>query len=459
MLLQSLYPEFPLRTIPWLVPVLLLGVTPPASAADGLNDLARAYVAAHTASAERDVPSFARQTGLACSACHYQFLTLTPFGRKFKLNGYTMTNQVPIADKDSATNGGKLGLSPFSLLSAMVTAGITHTKDQVPDTQNDVAALPQELSLFLAGRISPKVGLFSQFTYAGPDGAFGIDNVDIRFANKGSLGGDKEIVYGLTLNNSPTVQDLWNTTPVWGFPFIGSEAAPGPAASTLIDGGLGQSVLGLGGYGMFGNLVYAEFSVYRSALQGVAAPDNTTGAIKGVAPYWRVALQKDFDNQSVMVGTFGMQTSLFPENSPALSGPQDKYSDIGIDAQFESKVGSGNVVVRGSWIDEQQTLDATFLAGGSANTKNDLKTLRANASYYPKQWLGLSGGYFDTRGSADANLYGGEPNTTGFIGEVDLNPWENTRVGLQYTGYSKFDGTGTNASGNNTLFAFLWMAF
>jgi hypothetical protein len=49
---------------------------------------------------------------------------------------------------------------------------------------------------------------------------------------------------------------------------------------------------------------------------------------------------------------------------------------------------------------------------------------------------------------------------------VDLNPWENTRIGLQYTGYSKFnggssnyDGSGRKASGNNTLFAFVWLAF
>ena len=172
-----------MRASPWFVSAFLLGLAPPISATDGLTDLARAYVASHTVAGHYSVPSFARQTGLACSACHYQFLTLTPFGRKFKLNGYTMTNQVPIADKDSAANGGKLGLSPFSLLSAMVTAGITHTKDDVPGTQNDVAALPQELSGFLAGRIAPKIGLFSQFTYAGPDGAFGIDNVDVRFAN------------------------------------------------------------------------------------------------------------------------------------------------------------------------------------------------------------------------------------------------------------------------------------
>ena len=77
------------------------------------------------------MPSYARQTGLACSACHYQFLTLTPFGRKFKLNGYTLTNLPTVEEKDS-TNGGRLSLSPFSLLSAMVTAGVTRTRDAFP---------------------------------------------------------------------------------------------------------------------------------------------------------------------------------------------------------------------------------------------------------------------------------------------------------------------------------------
>jgi hypothetical protein len=459
-----------MRAILRLLPVLCTAFATPVSATDNLHDLARAYVAAHTAAAH--LPSYARQTGLACSACHYQFLTLTPFGRKFKLNGYTLSNLAPLIDKDSAANGGRLGLSPFSMLSAMATAAVTHTNADVPDTQNDAAALPQELSGFLAGRITPKIGLFSQFTYAGADGAFGIDNVDIRFADKTATGGGTEIAYGVTLNNNPSVQDLWNTTPAWGFPFIGSEGAPGGAAAALIDGGLSQNVLGLGGYAMVGQLVYGELSVYRSAFQGSAAPSSATGAIHGLAPYWRLALQKEWEHQYLMVGTFGLHTSLFPD---VLTGPRDTYSDVGADAQFESSVGSGNLVVRGAWIHERQTLDATFTAGESANAKNTLKVLRLNASYYPRQWLGVTGGYFDTRGSTDAGLYApdpvegsatGSPKTNGFIGEVDLNPWENTRLGVQYTGYANFngrktdyDGSGRDASGNNTLYAFAWLAF
>jgi hypothetical protein len=459
-----------MRAIRRLLPAFLFAFASPVSATDNLRDLVRAYVAAHTAASH--LPSYARQTGLACSACHYQFLTLTPFGRTFKLNGYTLTNLPSLVDKDSTTNGGRLGLSPFSLLSAMVTAAVTHTKDEVPDTQNDAVALPQELSGFLAGRITPKIGLFSQFTYAGADGAFGIDNVDIRFADKITVGGSTEMAYGVTLNNNPAVQDLWNTTPAWGFPFIGSEGAPGGAASTLIDGGLSQNVLGLGGYTMVGKLAYAELSVYRSAFQGAAAPSSTTGAIHGLAPYWRLALQKEWEHQYLMVGTFGLHTSLFPD---VLSGPRNTYSDVGADAQFESKAGTGNVVVRGAWIHERQTLDATVAAGGSANATNTLKVLRLNASYYPRQWLGVSGGYFDTRGSTDAGLYApapvdgsanGNPKTNGVIGEVDFNPWENTRLGLQYTAYSNFnggkanyDGSGRDASGNNTLYTFAWLAF
>jgi len=45
-------------------------------------------------------------------------------------------------------------------------------------------------------------------------------------------------------------------------------------------------------------------------------------------------------------------------------------------------------------------------------------------------------------------------------------PWVNLRVGLQYTGYlrfnggrSNYDGFGRSASQNNSLFLFSWMAF
>ncbi len=37
------------------------------------------------------LPSFARQTGTECSACHTIWPELTPFGRLFKLSGYVQS--------------------------------------------------------------------------------------------------------------------------------------------------------------------------------------------------------------------------------------------------------------------------------------------------------------------------------------------------------------------------------
>src|SRR5665811_100013 len=99
-------------------------------------------------------------------------------------------------------------------------------------------------------------------------------------------------------------RDIWNSTPAWGFPYASSSVAAAPLASTLIEGGLAQSVAGLGAYTLLNNFLYAEFSIYRSAQQGGAhPPDNTSfGIVKSFAPYWRLAIQKQFDDQYVEIG-------------------------------------------------------------------------------------------------------------------------------------------------------------
>jgi hypothetical protein len=35
------------------------------------------------------LPSFARQTGQPCGTCHTDYAGLTPYGRRFKIEGYT----------------------------------------------------------------------------------------------------------------------------------------------------------------------------------------------------------------------------------------------------------------------------------------------------------------------------------------------------------------------------------
>jgi len=422
---------------------------------------------------DRRIPGFSRQTKLACSACHYGFPQLTPFGRLFKLNGYTLTGLSTINAGDSTRSS--LELAPFPPVSAMAVTSFTHISSTLPGTQNNSVVFPDQLSVFLAGEITPKLGTFVQLTYAAQDGSIGIDNTEFRFADRTHLF-SQELLYGVTLNNNPTMQDVWNTVPAWSFPFMSSGVAPAPTASTLVEGTLGQQVVGLGAYGLWHQLVYAEVTAYRSAQQGVAAPldASASNVSHNVIPYWRVALQHQFGHSYVMLGTYGLSGRLYPTG---VSGSTDQYTDAAMDLQFERPVNQGVFVVRSTFIHEAQTLDALVAgdAPGASNLHDVLKVFRANASYMPSMRANFTLGYFNVTGTSDALQYpsvpitgsaNGSPQSYGGIGEFDFNAWQNTRLGVQYTVYGKFnggttsyDGSGRDAGNNNSLFVFAWVAF
>jgi hypothetical protein len=426
------------------------------------------------AAIHKNVPAFSRQTGLACSACHYQFPQLTPFGRLFKLNGYTLTGLQTIGQPGDSAGKESLKLSPIPQVAAMVVGSLTQLTKAAPGTQNGTVVFPDQFSLFLAGELTPKIGAFTQFTYAAPDGSFGIDNVDLRFANHSTLS-DKDWIFGVTLNNNPTVQDVWNTVPAWAFPFMSSPTAPSSIASTLIDGGLGQQVLGLGAYSLYDNLLYTEFAAYRSAPQGLAMPldSSATNVTDGAIPYWRVALQKETTSRSYMLGTFGFDARLFPSG---VSGLHNHYTDVGVDGEYEQRQGAAAWIGRASFIHEKQNLLATEDAGGASNIENTLSTVRASVAYLPNLRHSFTLGYFQTTGSSDATLYAptdltgsrtGSPNTRGEIAEVNYNAWQNTRIGLQYVLYNQFNGAssaydvvgGRRATDNSNLYLYIWLAF
>ena len=103
------------------------------------------------------------------------------------------------------------------------------------DRATDRFNLPQQLSLFYGGRIYDRAGAFVQATYDGTSDSIFLDLTDVRYANDTLLLG-KNLIYGLTINNSPSVQDVWNTTSAWGFPYASSGVAASPAVGTVIDG-------------------------------------------------------------------------------------------------------------------------------------------------------------------------------------------------------------------------------
>jgi len=449
------------------------------------------------------LPSFARQTGQPCGACHTDFAGLTPYGRRFKIGGYTYgggpyrTTLFPSSD-DSGKSDRKKWVPPISM---MAIVGFTHTQaDQPPPTapysaNNNVVASP--LSFFWGGAVTDRIGAFAQVTYnAPPAGGFSDplghtwtwDNTDIRYSDSTSLG-NLPVTYGITANNNPTVQDPWNTIPAWAFPYAASTLGFGYGPTTIIDGTFAAHVGSVGAYAYVNDMLYLEASAYRTLDPNTqndlgVDPFGAPGQFD-VAPYWRAAFEPHWGNNWLEIGTFGMAADVHPWSSPPTSPgigvpvtfttatfPQTvNYTDIGFDSQYQYQGDNYWLTLRGSYIHEDQYDPNFLLAANATNTLNEARGY-ASLAYGNDNRVVLTGQYFNNWGSADATLYSGNtnfsPNTNGWIAEIAYIPfisshapgwpWFNARIGLQYTWYDEFNGTNVGASANNTLFLYAWMA-
>jgi hypothetical protein len=417
------------------------------------------------------VPSFARQTGLSCNVCHSNPPELTAFGRNFKLRGYVLTDMTA---KDKVGNTKELRLSRSIPLSVMMLLSNTSYQANQPKSQNNSAGFPQQLSIFFAGAFASHFGGLAQLTYTHANDHFGMDNTDLRYANQDKLGG-KDWEYGITMNNNPTVEDIWNSTPVWGFPWISTASGVNPIASPLINGTLGQDVAGVGGYGLWNNHLYGDVTLYRSEHAGAATPVTGTGQaynISGVAPYWRAAWQQTWGSNYLEVGTYGIYVNSFPN---AVSGPEDRYVDPSFDFQYERPLGPSLLDVHGTYIHEKSDLGATFLAGGASTKTNHLNAFKLDSTYHWRNRYSATGALFSTTGNGDALLYApapltgsnnSKPDTNGYIAQFAFWPVQNIDIDVNYSGYFKFNGARTNydgamrnASDNNTVYVALWMNF
>jgi hypothetical protein len=419
------------------------------------------------------LPAFAAQTGQPCQMCHVGGFgpQLTPYGRDFKLGGYTQRS------------------TSFSVpISAMVVASYLRTaKGQQPPPEdfkaNDNFAM-DEASLFLAGGLGSHLGGFVQATYDGVAHAWTWDNLDLRAVTRVQIRGVPTVL-GLSVNNNPTVQDAWNTLPGWGFPYTDSALAPSPAASPIL-GSLAQTTLGVTGYAWINRAVFIEAGAYGSpsagTLRSLGADPTAPGNISGLAPYGRLAFQPMLGGGTLELGAFGFAAAIHPGLDRS-TGLTDHYTDLGLDASYQKALASGDVFsLNGRLLHEQQSLKATCVLAGAAVqdcASNVLTDFRADASYYWRGKIGLTVAGFETLGSVNPVIYADNrtfrPDSSGVMVQIDGTPFGdrdqphrriNMRVGLQYTAYglfngshSNFDGAGRRASHNNSLRVFTWFAF
>jgi hypothetical protein len=220
-------------------------------------------------------------------------------------------------------------------------------------------------------------------------------------------------------------------------------------------------------------------------ITGAAGPlDGTvSNVISGAAPYGRVAYEYQWRGHDLEIGVYGATFKLFPGGgsvaAPAsLSGAVNEFKDIAEDLQYQFIGDEHLFSLAATHIHESMRLDASFAAGAVDNPNDDLSTTRVIGTYYFRRKYGASIMHFSTTGSVDAGLYpagpapgvitsaNGSPDTRGWVAELNYLPWLNTKLSLQYTTYTQFnggsnnyDGFGRNASANGSTYVLLWLTF
>ncbi len=441
------------------------------------------------------IPLFARQTGQNCVACHAggQYPELTPYGRYFKLTGYTI--------------GARQDL-PISV--QFVGGSTTSTSGNLGPSQSQQSGRLEadNASVFVGGKIFDNFGAFSQWTYqwannpnpnnpAGPNnqGHFAADNQDWRYADH-FIGDQKsmvnDIIWGASLNNKPGVTDVWNSSPAWNYPYMGSirNASTNGVPFNAVLGSL--QAPGYGGYVYLNKNIYAELMGYQSGGSGPLSfltygssnsnPNATPTYLKGINPYLRLAYQSDeHGSHNWMVGAMAMNTNMYQNcgtdpscvtpGSPLLSGGSTMYQDRGVDAQYQYLTDKHVVTAQARFINEKIT-DGTGVV--YSNPTNTLNSFFTKVSYVYNSTYGAGLGYQNVTGTSDMVAYGAvptpasgssaSPNSTAWIPSIWWQPIQNIKLTLQYTAFTQFqgakanyDGAGTNASANNVTWLSLWV--
>jgi hypothetical protein len=294
---------------------------------------------------------------------------------------------------------------------------------------------------------------------------------------------------------------------------------PSPTSSQFIDGNApypgfaaGGNTAGVTAYAFLNRTLYAEFGGYRTAngalrfmSAGVADAGNTK--LKGLNPYWRLALNHEWGAHSMMIGMSGMTARIYDD--PLNTGDPStlhRFRDGGFDAQYQYLLDPHSITAQFATARRLhrypssvagQAVDFVDALGNPLNETSfsDSSTVtRGKLTYVYQAKYGGSVGLFEITGTTNtANLSAGfdpgtlafttdpaaaapstrvsgnrtgKPDTRGWTLEAFWTPVQYLRVGAQYTAYNRFnglannyDGFGRNASDNNSLFLYVWGAY
>jgi hypothetical protein len=235
------------------------------------------------------VPGFARQTGAACSTCHYQhFPALNAFGRAFKEAGYTMSGD------QSMIEGDNLSI-PVTLNASLLTK-IRYQKTNGSSSETDTGQLqfPDEAALVIGGRGGEHLGFLLEFgTFGTADTGTGTVTGSTADTGTGdfSLFNSFKAHYNYQINNINYGAVVFSTDTggaPYGFELLNTGAQRFLRVAEDRQATSAQQFVGLGSGAAEG------FAFVASGEQGFAnislwTPNHGNAAVNGPATYLRGA--------------------------------------------------------------------------------------------------------------------------------------------------------------------------
>ena len=429
------------------------------------------------------IPSFARQTGFSCDVCHTVFPHLTPFGKDFKLHGYTMDTSKAVQSDASNNNMPGLDINKIPMLSVrivsrwnnqaggqqtvpggVVTGGQGFMSHPGGFGGQDVLNLVGDSSIYVAGKIAPHLGTFLELTGIDDEGgSLGLGIFDLALVGNDTTLGSKRLVYGVRAVNAMDMGDPSNTFGMWGLTSILMAMS---THNTLFDPN--QAVLEGGElYGMWGDFdtggLYASLGVYNPSanqtgngfVQGNIATNGSFEGSTGENGAVRLAYYiPTFSNVHTEVGAytyFGPESMLAPTAS-TVGIYKDNFLSYGIDAQAQW-ITDNNLAELFAVFESEN--DSKFYGsdafGGTSYATNGTSVSRTGigimADYYFRRTYGAYLKYFYRNSSQVQDV-----DLSGLAFGLSWYAFQNADVRLEETIFNKYN-VGAVQYGNNNLSA------
>jgi hypothetical protein len=398
------------------------------------------------------IPVYARQTGSACADCHAGAYggggngpNLTPYGIRFKLNGYT----------DTDGNSGKIPVA------------VQLTESHTAPARGDSTTNLTEADLYLAGRLTDQIGGYVKVeadhvghnTYNTR-----LRNVDLRFVARELKLGGKDLTLGVSVNNSPSFDDPIAVLPA--ATNLGPPGGQGPTGTFLklsSANAPAYRVIGATVYGLYDSDWYGEVGTYNSLP--VSTQDHLGYSIAGDpgklsdTGYFRFAYMKDRKRQFFSVGIVGLTT----RRQLQRTGPADDLTDLGYDLSYQF-LGNRENIVQLSYVNilEKRKYGSTpaspGVAGLSALPRGVLHDETLSVTYTFRQTYGVQLAHLESNGTRDAVRFGpyGNPDTTANLLSVFWAPFgkddsftakANLKIAATWFRFTRFNGATNNIFG------------